>query len=345
LYEELLQQPKFWSIYGPYNDIVISTRVRLSRNVSSVAFPVSMDSNEQNFISLIVNKFIQDSVFSSDLTLINLNEIDDDEKRFLRERNLITSEMEKSQKSSVIFNDKNDFVIMVNEEDHFRIQVIKPGLQLMESYKTADMVDNELEKFAAFAFSNELGYISASPANMGTGLKVSAILHLPVLTMRNRISSMNALIKPQNAELKSTLPGSDKMPGSLYQVSSKITLGLSEVDIIETMDGVVGIILQAEDKARDEYLYSSRLSLEDMIGRSFGLLKYSRKMSYVEAMENLSNVRLGIILALIKNHKISLINDLMVNIQWSHLQKNYNKKFRSITEVDEFRADYISRKI
>jgi protein arginine kinase len=343
LFEEVLQQSGFWTSTGPFSHIVLSSRVRLARNLQSVPFPNRLISEDMYAIRETIERFAHESAYRDHANIIELKNIDSNEKRFLRERNVITNEMEVSDNSLVAVNNTDDFTILVNEEDHFRIQVIRPGLQLMEAFKIADRVDTELNRFAAFAFSDELGYLTACTSNLGTGLRVSVLLHLPVLTIKNSLHDLIPEEKKKAIELKGTIGPSSKTLGSLYQLSNRISLGPSEVDIIETVDEVLSRILEVEDTGRDEYFSESRLELEDRIWRSYGLLQFSRRISYIESMDHLSNVRLGIILAIIKNLDVKALNDLMVNIQWAHLQRHYSVLFKSTNECDEYRADYIRK--
>lgn len=343
MFEEVMKQSGFWTSTGPFSHIVLSSRIRLARNMHSVPFPNRLISEDMYAIRDAIERFARESAYRDHVNIIELKSIDNNEKRFLRERNIITYEMEVSDNSLVAVDNIDDFTILVNEEDHFRIQVIRPGLQLMETYKIADRVDTELNRFAAYAFSEELGYLATCTSNLGTGLRVSVLLHLPVLTIKNGLHDIIPEEKKKAVELKGTIGPSTKTLGSLYLLSNRISLGPSEVDIIETFDEVLGGILETEDNGRDEYFSESRLELEDRIWRSFGLLQFSRRISYIESMDHLSNIRLGIILAIIKNFDVKALNDLMVNIQWAHLQRHYGLLFKSTNECDEYRADHIRK--
>ncbi len=311
--------------------------------MSGVPFPGRFSGEELGPVREAIERFSEESKFSSSMHIIDLKEIDGNEKRYLRERNIITNEMESSDHSLVVVNHEDDFSILVNEEDHFRIQVIRPGLQLSEAYKIADQVDTELNRFVPYAFSDELGYLTACTSNIGTGLKASMLLHLPVSTMKNRVMEIVQGEKKNIVEIKGTAGNTDKPLGCLYQLSNKVSIGLSEIDIIEMVDEILGRILDTEDAGRDTMFSESRLEMEDKIWRSFAVLSYSRRIGYFEAMEHLSSVRLGIILAVIKNIDLKVINDMMVNIQWAHLQKNCGLLFKSTSESDECRADYLRR--
>jgi len=341
LFEKVLERPGFWSVKGPNNDTVISSRIRLARNIRSLSFPGRFDQGDSEYVSLVTGKFLAESCFRDSLVHIDLAGVDDSEKRLLRERNLITLEMEVSPWSSVIISNTDDFSILINEEDHFRIQVIRSGLQLQEAYRTADRIDDELGRFMLYAFSDELGFLTACPSNAGTGLRSSVMVHLPALSMRKKIDGIIDDIREKGFDIRGTSGDSSKTVGDIYVISSRVSAGKSEIDIIETLDGLANSVIQVEDEERDGLMSRSRLDVEDAVWRSLGILLYSRKIHFMEAMEHLSAVRLGVVLAIIRNQDISVINDCMVNIQLSHLQKNSGRSFRDNIEADEARADYL----
>lgn len=342
LIDEVLKQPGFWTQSGPKRDIVLSTRIRIARNVQSLPFPDNLDESESYIIRHALERFSRESRFAGSVELIDLANYDSHERRLLRERNLITHEMESSSKSMLVLDRKHDFTVLVNEEDHLRIQIIKPGLQLMDAYKLADTVDDELNAYFIYAFSDEYGYLTSCPSNLGTAMRCSVIVHLPVLSMQNRIGEMATFLKDRGVLLKGTTGDTRKTVGGLYQISNKLSLGLSEIDIIEVMDNAINNLISYEDSERDNFASLSRLKLEDMVYRSLGILRYARTISYVEAMEHLANLRLGIVLAVIRDISLDLVNDLMVNVQWSHLQNNMGQVIISNSQCDRMRGEYIS---
>jgi protein arginine kinase len=346
LFKEILHREQgFWLSSGPNSDTVLSSRVRLARNMKGLFFHSNLTRADTEEIWDICNSFAKDSCFEKRIKIVDLNNIGAGERRYLRERNLITYEMEVSDFSLVMINETDDFSIMVNDEDHFRIQVIRPGLQLEETWRLADKIDDELNRFVNYSFLREYGYLTSCPSNIGTGMKASVLLHLPVLTMKNSVASLKDKLKTAGAILSGTINNSDRTVGAIYQISNRVSLGLSEIDIIENVDSAINKLIELEDSARDRYLSESRIELEDRVWRSFGVLKYSRSLTYREAMEKLSDIRLGIILAIIKNYELSMINDIMVNIQWSHLQHYFNRIINSSEECDEFRAEFIRNNI
>ena len=341
MFEDLLGRSGFWSRPGPQCDVVLSTRIRLARNLASVSFPHQQDDNEKNLVRSIARRFARESSFNEALTLVEMGDLDPADRRFLRERNLITSQMESSGSSMALIGEDEDFVILVNEEDHFRIQVIKPGFQLMDAFTEADRLDDEMNRFVTYAYSDELGYLTTCPSNLGTALRASTMMHLPVLTMTRSIDDVTRMVRDFGADLRGTLGEGNKTIGSIYQVSNHVSLGKSEVDILEQLDEVTTMLIEMESESRDDYISQYGRQLEDRIWRSFGMMKYSRVLSYMDSMEHLANIRLGIILSVIKNLDLHAINDLMVNVQWSHLQKSARRSFADGLECDSYRADYL----
>ena len=345
MFEKMIEKRGFWANAGPFSDIVLSTRVRFARNLPNIFFPNKLDKNGIAIVNSIGKRFVSESVFCNDLNFIELKDIDTNDKRFLRERNLITNEMETSDDSSVIIEGSENFVILLNEEDHFRIQVIKPGFQIMDAYRLADRVDDELNKFVSYAYSDDLGYLTACPSNLGTGLRVSSMVHLPAISMLNKMPEVIKMVKNFSFVINGTAGDDYKTIGNIYIISNRISLGISEVDLIEELDEITSKVVELESEVRDNYISQQGNQFADRIWRAYGILKYSRRMNFVEAMEHLSSIRVGIILSIIKNISLFKINDLMVNIQRAHMQKIANRFFNSALECDFFRAEYLRKQL
>ncbi len=343
--EILKSDINFWNGRGPRNDMVLSTRVRIGRNVAGVQFAPDMDENSIAFISSIAANFISSSTAPRDMTFVDISVLDVHQKRMLREKNLITSEMESANGTFVIIDSGRDFSVLVNESDHFRIQVIRPGFQLHEAFSLADTVDDELNSSAAYAFSERYGYLTPNPANAGTGMKVSVILHLPVLTIQKRINETVHPVRESGFQITGTLGNSGRIIGCLYLVCNRKYLGVSEIETIDVCDDLVNRIIKLEDDARDEFFSTSRKELEDSVFRSLGTLLYARRINYAEALEHLSRIRLGIVMSVIKDIEVVLINDLMVKVQLSHLQEHFGVRFRSILDSDDFRAQFLREEL
>lgn len=319
---------------------IISTRIRLARNIQGIPFPHNQSASDADCVISILEDFSK-LAESEGYVCAKISSLDQIERRFLREKNLITQEMEISDKSAVLYSDKQDFSILANDEDHIRIQVIKPGMQLNEAFAKASILDDRLNSCCPYAFSPEYGYLTASPSKLGTGMKASVMLHLPALTLKKSIHAVSQRIRNAGAILSGLIGSTGKSPGSVYIVSNKSRLGLSEAEILEHTERIAAVLVDAEDEAVNELMSNLRLETEDSIWRSMGLLSSARMMGYVEALEHLSNIRLGIILAVIDGISLSTINRLMTNIQWVHLQKILGNLFISSEEGDEARANFL----
>jgi protein arginine kinase len=341
MFDELYRHGGFWSTTGPQGDVVLSTRVRLARNLATVPFPHKQDEPEQTIVKSVSYRFVHESEINRNALFVEVSSLDAHDRRFLRERNIITSEMEQSPRSFVIINQEENFVIMVNEEDHFRIQVICPGLQVMECYRNADRIDSEMNRYVSYAFSDDMGYLTACPSNVGTGLRTSAMLHLPALTHMRSIPDVVRAMKDHGSDLKATAGDGGKTVGCMYIVQNRVSLGKSEADILEGIDEAASMLVDMENEARDDYVSQYRSLLEDRVWRSFGTVKYARILNYLDCMEHLSNIRLGVVMSIIKKLELQKINDVMVNVQWSHLQKRAGTVFTNTQECDAFRADYV----
>ena len=328
----------FWNDRGPRNDMVLSTRIRLGRNIAGIPFSEIIDENSMSLLTAIAGKFISSGSATANRKFLELNGFDMHEKRLLREKNVITSEMESSANAAVLIDTTKDFSILLNDTDHFRIQVIRPGFQLNEAFTLADSIDDELNASAVYAFSDVYGYLTPNPANTGTGLKVSVILHLPVLTIQKRINETVHPVRESGFQITGTLGNSGRIIGCLYLVCNKRYIGVSEIETIDVADDLVNRIIKLEDEARDEFFTTSRRELEDSVFRSLGTLLYSRRINYAEALEHLSRLRLGIVMSVIKDTDVMFINYLMVRVQLSHLQEHFGIRFRSILDSDDFRA-------
>ncbi len=330
---------------GAYSHIVLSSRARLARNIAGLQFPHRLYQDDIAPIAGSINSFMAESQYRGNISLYWMRDLTPMDKRLMREVNLITSEMETSSISGIAIDQTDGFSVLINEEDHLRIQVIMPGLQLVDAYRKADCVDDELNRFTDYSFDEELGYLTSCTSNLGTALRISVLVHLPVLTMKNRITELIPEQSRKNIEVRGTFNNNRKTLGCIYQIFNKKSLGLSEIDIIESVDGFMGYVIEQEDTERDRYLNDNRLEVEDRVWRSLGLLLHARKLTYSEAMEHLSNLRLGVILAIIKNVDIGHINRIMVGIQLAHLQEWSRTFFSKPIEGDICRAGYIREEL
>lgn len=339
--ENLLNRTGSWSRAGSDSDVVISTRVRLARNFPSLPFPHMLESKDLCVLEALIKNFTEKSYIKGNIIIAEIARLNDIDRRYLRERGLITIEMEHSPHSFALIDQEEKFAILINEEDHFRIHLIHPGFEIRQCLDEVKGIDEELNKFIPYAFSPQFGHLTTRPANAGSGLKISLMLFLPTHTIISPLGDIIASLKSKNIAMRGIIGETMETVGSLYLLSNTSSIGRSEKEIEEQMESSTRLLIDEERKSREAYYSRNRKKIEDRTWRSWGILAYSRSISYSEAMDHLSNLRLGILLSLIKNIDLQKINDLMINVQWSHLQRIAGRNFISIAEADECRADYL----
>lgn len=314
---------------GPESDIVISSRIRIARNIEKIPFPHQSSSEDLKKVIDQVNKIVdKDNKF--DLDYIDMNKLAKVDKNVLVEKHLISPPYANSDHKRGIFLNKNeDISIMINEEDHLRVQILKPGLQLDECWKSADNIDDYFEDNINFAFSKKWGYLSACPTNMGTGLRSSVMVHLPALNITNNIEKMLGAVSQLGLAVRGLYGEGSESAGNIYQISNQITLGQNEKDIIENLTSVTLQILEQEKQARKRLLNENKDFLIDKIKRSYGTLKYAHIINNEEALKLLSYLKLGIDLGVIDNIKSSLLSKLMVLIRPAHIEKFFEEEISS----------------
>jgi protein arginine kinase len=308
---------------GPDNDIVLSSRVRLARNLSNYPFPIiSTEEQDHDILQVIENK-VKDNMYEgigsiSFHKLANKNYI---EKNVLVEKHLISPHLaNESQVGAVLLSENESVSIMLNEEDHIRIQCLFSGLKLSEALTLASGIDDWLENKVDYAFDDTKGYLTSCPTNVGTGLRASVMMHLPALVLTKQMNRLIPAVSQLGLVVRGMYGEGSEALGNIFQISNQITLGKSEEDIVEDLRSVVMQLIQQERTAREKLLKNSKIKLEDRVYRSFGLLSHSRLISYKEAAKCLSDVRLGIDLQLISDMSANILNELMVVSQPNLLQ-------------------------
>ncbi|WP_280772094.1 protein arginine kinase [Salipaludibacillus daqingensis] len=328
---------------GPDADIVISSRIRLARNLRDVPFPMAGDEKQLEKITEQVDaKFAGKShVKFGELELLKMKDLKENEKRVLVEKHLISPNLSNESKAgSVLLSEDESLSIMVNEEDHFRIQCLFSGFQLDEGLKYANDMDDWMEEKLDFAFDENQGYLTSCPTNVGTGLRSSVMMHLPALVMTKRLNRILPAINQLGLVVRGIYGEGSEALGNLFQISNQTTLGKSEKDIVDDLRSVVTQLIQQERSARETLLEESKIQLEDRIYRSYGILAYSRRIESKEAMQRLSDVRMGIDLGLIQDVKGNILNELMIVTQTGFLQQ-YAGEILTAEQRDERRATLI----
>jgi len=330
---------------GLDSDIVISSRIRLARNFPSIPFPHWANNNQTEEVTQKVKTAIASVAYLKKSSLFMMPELDQLDKQFLVERHLISHEhAARSEGKALCFTDNEVISVMVNEEDHLRIQVMKSGLDLDDVWQIINRLDDDLSKNHPFAFSKELGFLTACPTNTGTGMRGSVMLHLPALVMTRQINKVLDAIAKLSFTTRGLYGEGTEASGNFFQISNQVSLGPKEEEILDNIKGVIRQIIDQEKAARQSLLSKNRSVLEDRILRSFGTLLNARIITSQETVELLSMVRLGNDMGIIKNIERSLINELFILTQPAHLQKIEKKKL-SPQERDIKRADLIRQRL
>ena len=299
---------------GPEAEFVISTRVRLARNVCNIPFSSLASDNQLESIFKLVEKiFLEQQDKLVGFRFLNIHALTPIYRQVLVEKHLISPLLTKETNCRALAVSDDEMIsVMVNEEDHFRIQCILPGLQLEQAWSQASRYDDFLESQVDFAFHEDIGFLTACPTNVGTGLRVSVMLHLPALVITKRINHILAAVNQVSLAVRGLYGEGTEMLGNLFQISNQITLGQSEEEIWQNLYGVTRQLIDQEKKAREQLLNEGREKLADRAGRAFGVLLHARLLSSQETMQLLSDVRLGVDLGLIKKIPLKVLNELLV---------------------------------
>lgn len=324
---------------GDHNDIVISTRIRIARNLADYPFPVRLDNKSK----IEVNEKIRDALDGKEnLTYTELKTLTRSQIVSLAERHLISPEFaSNSDARALLMSDNEDISIMLCEEDHIRIQVMKSGLALKEAYELADKIDTEINQSLKYAFDEKLGYLTQCPTNLGTGMRASVMLHLPALTAKGQIGSLASTVSKLGLTIRGAYGEGMSAMGDLYQLSNQVSLGISEKSAIDNLKTITLQLAAQERAAREEA--SKSIETEDVVFRAYGILKSARILSTKEFMSLISKVRLGAVLGMIKTD-LKTINELMVSMQPATINAFVGKTL-SLEERDVERAKIVRERL
>jgi protein arginine kinase len=330
---------------GPHDRIVMSSRVRLARNLKEAPFPGWAKKPDRirvlDTIRPVVEALPEMKDSFSD-TMDNLSTLD---KQILVERHLVSREhAAKSAGSGLVLNRDESLCFMINEEDHLRMQALQPGLQLRQAWKTIDQADSTLEKKLDYAFSGELGYLTACPTNLGTGIRVSAMLHLPGLFLAEQITPIVQSVNKLGLAVRGLYGEGTEALGNVFQVSNQMTLGETETAIVERLEKVLAQIIEHEENARATLLEKKAKMVFNQIGRAYGILANAHSITSKETMNHLSFLRLGIDIGLFPGVDRGLVDELFILTQPAHLQKQHSEKL-SAEERDVLRADMVRERL
>ncbi|MDR0868305.1 MAG: protein arginine kinase [Planctomycetota bacterium] len=346
---ELSQNCGEW-LRGGKNDhagVVLSCRVRLARNLSAFNFVARADDAGRLAVLKTVREAVATINFpATELAYFDLEQLSDLERVFLLERHLISRELtDKPGARGVIFDRQEKLSLMINEEDHLRLQALGGGEQLRETYDFLSKIDDDLSNFLDFAWTPDLGYLTACPSNVGTGMRVSAMLHLPALTITKHIEKVFRLVTELHLAVRGYYGEGTKADGDLFQVSNQITLGRQESELIDDLAAMINQLTDFELKARDFLWQERRLELEDRVWRSWAVLREARLIKAEEAMFHLSSLRLGAAMRIIPPISPAALNCWLLLCQPAHLQVNAGRAEMPAPERDALRASMLRKQL
>jgi protein arginine kinase len=330
---------------GSDADIVISSRVRLARNLADFPFCSRADEAQRRDIENKLRNAIGDVKEDQSLVFFDVGRLDDLDRQFLVERQLISRELASGQGSrSVAIAPREDISLMVNEEDHLRLQVLHSGYSVRQCWEIVNRLDDLIEEKVTFAYSEEFGYLTACPTNVGTGMRASVMLHLPALSMTKQIDRVFRALQKIQLAVRGLYGEGSQASGDFYQISNNITLGKTEDAIISNIEVVVPTIVNYERTARRSLIKENKQTLHDRVSRAYGILQAAQTISSEETMQLLSSVRMGVNLNLIDDVRIDLINDLFIHTQPAHLQKLEGRPLEG-EDRNVARASYLRKRL
>jgi len=347
--DDLINTTGEWlSIGGELGDVVISSRIRLARNLKGYNFLSKSNTDQQTEIEKRLFDAITSCDFGKNTFYVDINKSESLDRQLLVERHLISRQHAEGRGSrGVIISNNETLALMINEEDHLRIQVLRRGMNLDEAWEEINRVDTSLESVVDFAYHDKYGYLTACPTNVGTGLRVSVMLHLPALRFTNEIEKVFRAAKDMKLAVRGLYGEGTDAIGDFFQVSNQTTLGQTEEEIVSGFKAtVIPSIVKYEQEARNVLLKEKPAAVDDKVWRALGMLENARAISSEEVLFLLSHLRMGVILKRIKHIDLAVINELFIATQSAHLQKRYGKKLdgeaRSIARA-EFIRDRLDR--
>ncbi len=328
---------------GPESDIVISSRIRLARNLAEFPFIRRCTADDRSAIERTVRTKMEEIKGWEGVRYINVEALSEVDRQFLIERQLISRELGDSEGArGAAIDPQEQFSVMINEEDHLRLQVMHSGLDLMNAWEQITQIDDLLESQITYAFHAKYGYLTACPTNAGTGLRVSVMMHLPALVITRQIEKVFRSLQKISVTVRGLYGEGSQFSGDFYQISNQVTLGRTEEDLVGQVSEVVPSLIEYERKAREFLIRESQQDLHDDVSRALGILCTAKKISSEETMHYLSKIRMGINLGLIRDLPVNVINKLFIHTQPAHLQKLRGRLLGSADRNVE-RANYLQR--
>ena len=306
---------------GKDSDVILSSRVRLARNLKGIPFPGRADEEAQQKVIDICRGAVE----NSELKFIDIGVMKDYEKQAIAEQHIISPQMMDSKiKRGLLLNADSSERVLINEEDHLRIQCMAPGFDLEKCFENANRIDDMIEKSADYAFDSHFGYLTCCPTNLGTGMRASVMVHLPALTTSGNINTIIDSLSQLGMTVRGIFGEGSKATGNIYQISNQMTLGESEENILERFGEIVTEVIEKERELRTRIYEADKYRIEDKLMRSFGVLTNAVIMTSGEAMSRISDVRFGVELGIIKNVDLKMLNTVMYEVLPANIVKNYN---------------------
>lgn len=331
---------------GPESDIVISTRIRLARNLAGSPFSNRASAAQKAETEARIRDAISKLDLPHKLDYVDVSKLTPIDRQFLIERQLMSRELGSILEGprGVAFDDRESMSVMVNEEDHLRLQVMRSGVALEEAWAEIDKLDDQLENKLTYAFHEQFGYLTACPTNVGTGMRASVMLHLPALSLTKEIEKLFRSLQKINLVVRGLYGEGSRASGDLYQISNQVTLGKSEAVVLREIREVISQILQYERRARQLLVKERKQAEQDRVARAIGTLGSATMITSEETMELLSTVRLGIQMHLLEDVPATTVNQLFIHTQAAHLQKLMGTPLDG-EERNSARAKYLRNKL
>lgn len=345
-FSTLVKHPADWMIgKGADSAVVLTSRIRLARNLAGPPFPGWAGKDQRIAALETMLPAVEGLACMKDAFSKSLDALGPVQKQVMVERHLISREhAARGEGSAAVINRRQSVAIMLNEEDHLRMQAIRPGLDLLDAYRTLDEVDNQLTESLDFAFDPELGFLTTCPTNLGTGMRGSAMLHLPGLVLSDQIGQVLQAVNKIGLAVRGIFGEGSESLGNLFQVSNQSTLGESEEEILKRLERVISQVAKHESDAREKLLEDDPDMVCDKVGRAYGVLGNAWVMSSKEALNHLSALRLGANLGFFPETTALTCDELLMEIQPAHLQLERGRKL-SPDERDTLRAEIIRSKL
>jgi protein arginine kinase len=337
LFDEMAKHPASWlTAPGQQTSVVLSSRVRLARNIRGLRYPNSADSETMQKVVNYVGAAVERSTSLASAGFMKSDELSPLSRDFLVERHLISPTFLDDEPNRALYIDEDERTsIMINEEDHLRMQSMYPGLHLYRAFERANELDDDLCSSLEIDYDPDFGFLTACPTNVGTGMRASVLIHLPGLVLTGEIDDVIARISKLGLVVRGFYGEGSDVLGNLFQISNQTTLGASENEILKSIESITESIITDENEARNRLVSEAENQIDDKVWRAYGILKYARSLTSEEVMNMLSAVRFGVALGRVSFIDLDRINEMLLLSQPAHLQMYYGE------EMDQSKRDAV----